>query len=226
MTGQANTLPLETDLRNRFNRARFLLGAGSMAQIPADRGAEVAFAGRSNAGKSSALNRLCDRRALARTSKQPGRTQQINFFALDEAAMLRLVDLPGYGFAKVPIAQRRAWERLIGRYLEGRGSLRGLVLIMDIRHPMRQSDWLLLDWAARRAVPVHCVLTKADKLKRGAAMRALRETQTALQPMGCSVQVFSAVTGEGVEAFRERVGMWLAARRSTLGTRAKKSPTR
>jgi GTP-binding protein len=225
MTGQASPAPREPDFRPLFNRARFLLGAMSPAQIPADSGAEVAFAGRSNAGKSSALNRLCDQRGLARTSKQPGRTQQINFFALDDGAALRLVDLPGYGFAKVPLAQRRDWERLIGRYLEARRSLRGLVLVMDIRHPLKDSDRMLLDWALDRGVPVHCVLTKADKLKRGAMMRAVRGLEAALEGSGADVQAFSATAGTGVETLRRRVGGWLTGD-GTPGGRAKKSPTR
>ncbi len=225
MDGQASTRSPDPDLRSLFNRARFLLGAMSPAQIPADTGAEVAFAGRSNAGKSSALNRLCDRRGLARTSKQPGRTQQINFFTLDDDAALRLADLPGYGFAKVPLAQRRRWEQLIRRYLEGRRSLRGLVLIMDVRHPLKDSDRLLLDWAAARSVPVHCVLTKADKLKRGARVETLRRVEAAVQGTGIGVQLFSATAGTGVESLRRRLAGWLGDGAGS-GGRAKKSPTR
>ncbi len=234
MTGKVSRPPATRDPRALFNRARFLLGALSPKQFPSDGGAEVAFAGRSNAGKSSALNRLCDRRGLARTGKQPGRTREINFFALDPEAANRLVDLPGYGFARVPLEQRRRWEQLIGRYLATRKSLRGMVLIMDIRHPLRESDWMLLDWIRDRALPLHCVLTKADKLSHGAAQRAVQAVRQAVAERGAGVQAFSATQGTGVEALRERVADWLHAgptagcgtNEAAAGRRAKKSPAR
>ncbi len=209
MTGKTATCLGGRDLRALFNAARFLVGATAPTQLPPDVGYEVAFAGRSNAGKSSALNRLCDRRGLARISKQPGRTQQINLFALDAPATRRLVDLPGYGFAKVPHQQRRRWEQLVGHYLMDRSSLRGLVLVMDIRHPLRERDWMLLDWVRGRALPVHCLLTKADKLKRGARQRAVQEVREAVASHAATAQVFSATEGTGVQVLREQVAGWL-----------------
>ena len=138
-----------------------------LAQCPNDDGCEIAFAGRSNAGKSSAINTLTRNKGLARTSKTPGRTQLINFFQLDEGK--RLVDLPGYGYAKVPIAMKRKWDKHLAEYLQLRQSLAGLILLMDIRHPLQEFDLQMLNWAAQAGLPVHILLTKSDKLKRGPA---------------------------------------------------------
>lgn len=190
-----------------YRRARFLTSAHRPDQAPPDIGAEVAFAGRSNAGKSSAINAITGQNRLARTSKQPGRTQQLNFFALDDEH--RLVDLPGYGYAKVPLAVKQHWGRAISGYLQTRRSLRGVVLIMDVRHPLTEFDRQMLNWCADRGLPVHVLLTKADKLSRGAAQNTLLAVRQALQPAGASAQLFSATRRSGVEAVHATLDQWL-----------------
>ncbi len=178
-------------------------------QAPPDAGYEVAFAGRSNAGKSSALNALTQRKSLARTSKTPGRTQHLVFFELDGER--RLVDLPGYGYAKVPEKVRRHWGLAMEAYLSGRKSLRGLVLMMDVRHPLTDFDKQMLQWCQHAGMPVHILLTKADKLKRGPAMSTLLKVQKTLaQQHNVSVQLFSALKHTGVEQAREVLDSWLA----------------
>lgn len=185
-----------------------MMSVPKLAQAPADRGAEVAFAGRSNAGKSSAINTITRRKSLARTSKTPGRTQQLVFFCLDDDH--RLVDLPGYGFAKVPEGIRREWGQLMANYLSQRRSLRGLVLLMDTRHPLTDFDQQMLGWCENTCMPVHILLTKADKLKRGATKNVLLKVQRCLsqQPL-CSVQLFSATHNHGVDEVRETIATWL-----------------
>jgi len=197
-----------------YQRARFLISAAEPGQFPPDQGAEVAFAGRSNSGKSSAINAICQQRSLARTSKRPGRTQLINFFTLD--AERRLVDLPGYGYAQVPARVQQHWQQLLEGYLEGRASLRGLVLTMDIRHPLTDYDWMLLDWAGEADLPVHILLTKADKLKRGPGMQARDRVRSRLQDKGIAVsaQRFSAARHEGIEACHAQMDQWLGEERS------------
>lgn len=196
-----------------FKTASFLISAPTLAQCPPEHGAEVAFAGRSNAGKSSAINRLTENGKLARTSKTPGRTQLINFFALGNE-LQRLVDLPGYGYAKVPMAVKEEWQRHLSEYLQHRQSLKGLVLLMDIRHPLQEFDRFMLRWSAEARMPVQILLTKCDKLKRGAAKNALFDVQKQLpalvgaSPVHC--QLFSAVTGEGVDELQSRLNEWLA----------------
>jgi GTP-binding protein len=189
--------------------ARFLQSAADSAGLPPDRGAEVAFVGRSNSGKSSALNALAGQKVLARVSKTPGRTQLINFFALDERR--RLVDLPGYGYARVPPAQRAAWGRLITHYLDRRRSLRGLVLVMDVRHPLTPLDEQLLALARATHRPVQVLLTKSDKLGGGAGRAACRALEARLAALGVSagVQLFSAATHEGVTPARRVLARWL-----------------
>jgi len=190
-------------------KAEFTHGAQRFSQLPEDSGIEVAFAGRSNAGKSSAINALTRRKSLARTSRTPGRTQQINFFALDDDR--RLVDLPGYGYAKVSQSLKREWDKTLDRYLQERQSLRGLILIMDCRHPLKEFDQQLLAWATESNMPVHILLTKADKLTRNKAMGALQSLQHRLDndfPIA-SVQLFSATKGTGVDEAREMIGKWL-----------------
>ena len=195
--------------RPAFERARFLVAAHAPAQLPPDRGAEVAFAGRSNAGKSSAINALT-RAGLARASKQPGRTRQIVLFALDGER--RLADLPGYGYARAPRELRAHWGRFLDEYLRTRASLRGLVLVMDVRHPLREGDRALLAWCAEAGRPVHVLLTKADKLRRGPALEALRRVREALPALHprAGVQLFSARTRLGVEEARAVLEAWLA----------------
>ena len=196
----------------QFRKAHFLISAPSLRECPPELGAEVAFAGRSNAGKSSAINRLTQNGKLARTSKTPGRTQLINFFALDDET-LRLVDLPGYGYAKVPMATKLEWQANLSEYLQERQSLVGLVLLMDIRHPLQDFDTMMLGWCISVAMPVHILLTKSDKLKRGPAKTALFNVQKQLNALGLyhnvSVQVFSSQTGEGLETLEATLRDWL-----------------
>ena len=193
----------------RYSHARFLLSVPQPQQAPPDIGYEVAFAGRSNAGKSSALNALTQRKSLARTSKTPGRTQHLVFFELDGER--RLVDLPGYGFAKVPEKIRRQWGLAMEQYFIERQSLRGLILLMDVRHPLTDFDKQMLQWCQHANMPVHILLTKADKLKRGPAMSSLLKVQKALaEQHNVSVQLFSALKHTGVEQAREILDAWLA----------------
>ncbi len=197
-----------------FRRAQFLTSAHNPTQWPPDAGVEAAFAGRSNAGKSSALNVITDQRQLARVSKTPGRTQLINFFTLD--AERRLVDLPGYGYAKVAQAVRGDWQRMVGGYLQQRQCLRGLVLLMDIRQPLTDLDHELLAWCRAASLPVHILLSKADKLNRGPGLAVLRQVETAVAADGgkVSVQLFSALKRDGVETARGVLSGWLGAART------------
>ncbi|MFV0278375.1 MAG: ribosome biogenesis GTP-binding protein YihA/YsxC [Parahaliea sp.] len=197
-----------TPARPDYHQAAFLTSAAKFVQCPEDSGWEVAFAGRSNAGKSSAINSLTDSK-LARTSKTPGRTQLINFFALGPDQ--RLVDLPGYGFAKVPQAIRQEWTRQLETYLQQRRSLRGMVLLMDVRHPLQPFDQQLLDWALAAHMPVHILLTKADKLKRGPAANTLLQVQKQLKPYRerVSVQLFSALKHSGHKELIHVLNAWL-----------------
>jgi len=208
MSGQRNH-PL-------YQRAEFLIAAHQLKQLPADEGAEVAFAGRSNAGKSTAVNALTGRRALARTSKTPGRTQQIVLFDLDGER--RLADLPGYGFAKVPIKVKRHWEATLDAYLRNRRCLRGLVLIMDVRHPLKDFDWQMLRWCNSAGVPAHVLLTKADKLSRGAGSGTLARVRKDLAEAGveAGVQLFSGSSGLGVEEAHAVLDGWLNWHRQAL----------
>lgn len=191
-----------------YRRAQFLISAGKATQFPTT-GMEVAFAGRSNAGKSSAINTLCDNKSLARTSKTPGRTRLVNFFQLDEER--RLVDLPGYGFAKVPVAMKNEWEKLMTRYLSDQAPLRGLVVIMDIRHPLNDYDWQMLEWCQHYQLPIHVLLTKADKIKRGPQQNSLLKTRRQLQEAGieASVQTFSALKKTGLDELVVKLDEWL-----------------
>ena len=192
-----------------YRQARFLTSAAKLSQCPPDEGFEVAFAGRSNAGKSSAINAICDHRGLTKVSKTPGRTQLINFFGLDEHR--RLVDLPGYGFAKVSVKIKREWQRNLAEYLERRQCLRGLVLLMDVRHPLKEFDLQMLEWAAHVGLPVHVLLTKSDKLKRGAASSTLLKVRKALEEMEgeFSVQLFSALKRTGIDEVHGVLDGWL-----------------
>ena len=194
-----------------FRRARFVTSASRLAECPPDEGAEVAFAGRSNAGKSSCINVLTDNRHLARTSKTPGRTQLINFFAIDEEAQIRLVDLPGYGYAKVSHSVKDEWQLHLEDYLRRRTTLRGLVLLMDIRHPLKEFDCNMLDWAKNTGLAVHCVLTKSDKLNRGPAQQELFKVRKLLAPWGenISVQLFSSLSKQGAEELAAVLDGWL-----------------
>ena len=192
-----------------YRQARFLTSVASLRHLPADHGREVAFAGRSNAGKSSAINALTGRRALARTSRTPGRTRLINYFALDEGR--RLVDLPGYGYAKVPRAMSREWGVLVAAYLGSRESLAGVVVLMDIRHPLTELDQTLLDWCLAAGVPVLAALTKADKLARGRRGAALSEVRGRVARYGDRVGAiaFSATKQIGRRELSDRLDRWL-----------------
>ncbi|MBE9559926.1 MAG: YihA family ribosome biogenesis GTP-binding protein [Proteobacteria bacterium] len=197
-------------VNNRYYRkASFLISAGSAKQFPPE-GREVAFAGRSNAGKSSAINTLCDNKSLARTSKTPGRTRLVNFFEMDEGH--RLVDLPGYGFAKVPVAMKNEWQKLMTQYLSEQQALNGLVVIMDIRHPLNDYDWQMLEWCDHFQLPAHVLLTKADKIKRGAQQNSKLKTQKLLKDAGinASVQTFSALKKTGLDELVTKLNGWLA----------------
>lgn len=184
---------------SRYPNVKFLLGAVNERDFPPDDGREVALVGRSNSGKSSALNALMGRRALARTSKTPGRTQEINFFSIEPDR--RLVDLPGYGFARVPAEIQAHWQAFLTRYFEVRQSLGGVIIIMDVRHPLRDLDWLMLEWTASRGLRVHVLLTKADKLSRSEGLKTLKDVRTGLAGRA-TVQLFSAVTNDGLDEAR------------------------
>ncbi|MGE0079790.1 MAG: ribosome biogenesis GTP-binding protein YihA/YsxC [Thiohalomonadaceae bacterium] len=192
-----------------YRKAHFITSANALHQLPPDSGREVAFAGRSNAGKSSAINALVGQTGLARTSKTPGRTQLINLFGLDEER--RLVDLPGYGYAQVPEAVKQHWQALLERYLSTRRSLEGLVLIMDVRHPLTEYDRIMLGWCAHRGMPVHALLTKADKLNRGPALATLQKVRKTLEAEfpGVTVQLFSSHSKTGLDEARAVLDAWL-----------------
>lgn len=195
-----------------FRNTKFLLSAPTLRQCPADTGCEIAFAGRSNAGKSSAINCLTQNRSMARTSKTPGRTQLINHFEIEPGK--RLVDLPGYGYAKVPRAVKAKWNHHLAEYLQMRQSLVGLILLMDIRHPLQDFDQQMLNWAAQAGLPVHILLTKADKLKRGPAKTALLGVDKLLRDMDpgytlLSVQIFSSLKKTGLDELEHQLNNWL-----------------
>ncbi|GLS24592.1 ribosome biogenesis GTP-binding protein YihA/YsxC [Marinibactrum halimedae] len=205
-----------------FRKAYYVQSAPTLRECPPETGAEVAFAGRSNAGKSSAINTLTGNGKLARTSKTPGRTQMINYFFLNDDQ--RLVDLPGYGFAKVPLATKQKWDKHLSEYLQERQTLRGMVLLMDIRHPMQEFDTMVLNWAVEVEMPVHILLTKADKFKRGKANGTLLQVKKHLQEAQVedlvSVQTFSSLKKEGVKELERVLNQWLA-----LETEAEDLPT-
>jgi GTP-binding protein len=192
-----------------YRQASYWLSAHNIAQLPEESGFEVAFAGRSNAGKSSAINAITGQKTLARTSKTPGRTQQIIFFKLDESR--RLVDLPGYGFAKVPLAVKQHWQQTLERYLHTRQCLQGLILMMDVRHPLTEFDQQMLNWCSLSNMPVHLLLTKADKLSRSKGSAALQQVRKHLATLSgdMTVQLFSALKRVGIEEAQTRLNGWL-----------------
>ena len=194
-----------------YQKATFLTSAPDIKALPADTGIEVAFAGRSNAGKSSALNTLTRQNGLARTSKTPGRTQLINTFALAENQ--RLIDLPGYGFARVPLAVKEKWQKALSEYLMKRQSLKGIVVLMDIRHPLKDLDQDLIHWAVQSNLQVLLLLTKADKLSPGPRKKVLLEvTEASMAFMGdVTVQVFSSLTKLGLPELEQKLDQWFSA---------------
>ena len=194
-----------------YRGAQFEISAAKLSQLPTDEGLEVAFAGRSNAGKSSAINKICCQKSLARTSKTPGRTQLINLFKLGEQS--RLVDLPGYGYAKVSEDIKRRWQQTMEQYLASRQALQGLILLMDVRHPLKDIDQQLLSWCWSVEMPTHILLTKADKLKRGQAQNTLLKVRKEISendPAGLtSIQLFSALKGTGLDDVYKVLDGWL-----------------
>ena len=191
-----------------LSKATFTISAPDIRTLPEDSGIEVAFAGRSNAGKSSALNTLTNQKSLARTSKTPGRTQLINVFEIGQNK--RLIDLPGYGFAKVPLEMKKKWQKALGEYLEKRESLKGLVVLMDIRHPLKDLDMDLIQWAADSDLPVLALLTKCDKLSQGKSSTEVLKVKKALAPLNADirVQAFSSLKRTGAEQANTVICDW------------------
>ncbi|MFQ3337597.1 MAG: GTP-binding protein [Colwellia sp.] len=202
-----NTLPSSVI---HLSKATFTISAPDITHLGDDTGIEVAFAGRSNAGKSSALNTLTNQRGLARISKTPGRTQMINVFEVAENK--RLIDLPGYGFAQVPLAMKKKWQKALGEYLEKRDSLKGIVILMDIRHPLKDLDMDLIRWAAEGDLPVLALLTKSDKLSQGKRSSEVIKVQNSLKALNANitVQAFSSLKRTGVEQADEIICNWLS----------------
>ena len=194
-----------------FSKAKFYTTVNHMRDLPHHGGREVAFVGRSNAGKSSAINTLANHTRLAFTSKTPGRTQHINFFELGDGNYL--VDLPGYGYAQVPPDVQAHWEQLLGNYLQTREELAGLVVIMDARHPLTDRDQGMLDWFLPTNKPVHILLTKSDKMSRQESTKTLREVKAFLLDHfpHCTVQLFSSLKKQGMDEAEAVIGKWLYA---------------
>jgi GTP-binding protein len=191
-----------------YRQAHYTISATQLSELPPDIGLEVAFAGRSNAGKSSAINTITDHKALARISKTPGRTQMINFFALDDSRTL--VDLPGYGYAKVPEQMKIRWQQNLGQYLDTRQSLQGLMIMMDIRHPLKQFDIQMIRWSNQKDLDVHILLTKSDKLKHGAAMATLHSVLAEIKKLelNASAQLFSSLKKTGRDEAIAKLDSW------------------
>jgi GTP-binding protein len=191
-----------------YHNAQFICSAPHLDHVPEDQGKEIAFAGRSNAGKSSAINTLTMQNSLARTSKTPGRTQLLNFFAINEQQ--RFVDLPGYGYAKVPLKIKQQWHRLMENYLQNRSSLIGIILVMDVRHPLTDYDWQMIKWCEHSGLALHILLTKADKLKYGAAKNTLLKVHRDLQEITnpVTLQLFSSLKKTGIEELHLVLDNW------------------
>ncbi|AYA41910.1 YihA family ribosome biogenesis GTP-binding protein [Xenorhabdus nematophila] len=191
-----------------YHMTHFVTSAPDIRHLPQDVGIEVAFAGRSNAGKSSALNALTRQKSLARTSKTPGRTQLINLFEVEDG--IRLVDLPGYGYAEVPEEMKRKWQKALGEYLQKRECLLGLVVLMDIRHPLKDLDMQMIEWAVVMQVPVMVLLTKADKLASGARKSQLAKVREELAKLDGDVQVeyFSSLKKLGIDKLEQKLDLW------------------
>ena len=196
-------------MSNNYQHAKFLLSSPSLKGSPPDQGYEVIFAGRSNAGKSSAINTLTLQKKLAKVSRTPGRTQHLVFFQLDENR--RLVDLPGYGYAKVPEHIKLKWQVDMGEYFEKRQCLAGAVLVMDVRRPLTKFDQMMLDWCVSINLPTQILLTKSDKLKKGAASNALLSVKRAIKDYPyVEVQLFSSLKKQGLEVLGQRLNTFFA----------------
>lgn len=193
-----------------YQKAEFLLSVANLSQLPPDHGIEVAIVGRSNAGKSSVLNQLTQNKNLARVSKTPGRTQHINLFGLDKTR--RIADLPGYGYAQVPMEIKLKWQQTLAAYLQKRSCLKGLILVMDIRHPLKEFDKQMLNWCHECDLPVHLLLNKADKLSTSAIKKTENEVKKAIEVYEnpISLQAFSALKGAGIKELREVLDRWFA----------------
>jgi GTP-binding protein len=190
-----------------YHQAKFINSSPDLKDTPEDQGKEIAFAGRSNAGKSSAINTLTRQNGLARISKTPGRTQMLNFFEINDQK--RFVDLPGYGYAKVPIAVKKKWHELMEKYLTQRKSLCAIILVMDVRHPLTEFDWQMVNWCQHTGLPLHILLTKADKLTYGAAKNTLMQVQKELIDINfpLSIQLFSALKKTGVDEVHKALNL-------------------
>ncbi len=199
-----------TELKLNYHKTRFLTSAPTIKALPQDEGIEIAFAGRSNAGKSTALNALTNQKNLARTSKTPGRTQLINLFEVEPQC--KLVDLPGYGYAAVPEQMKIQWQKALGEYLQQRECLGGLVVLMDIRHPLKDLDQQMVEWAVSAELPVLILLTKADKLSQSARSKQVKMVREAILPFQGDVQVevFSAQNKIGIERLSAKLDNWFA----------------
>lgn len=195
-----------------YFQAKFINSSPDLKSTPPDIGLEIAFAGRSNAGKSSAINTLTRQTGLARTSKTPGRTQALNFFEIN--AEKRFVDLPGYGYAKVPLPVKQKWEKLMETYLTQRKSLCGMVLVMDVRHPLTEFDWQMIEWCQHSQLPLHIILTKADKLNFGAAKSVMLQIQKQLSelPMSLTLQLFSSLKKSGIDELHSALNQLFSTR--------------
>lgn len=193
-----------------YAKAHFIMSAPDINHLPTDSGVEIAFAGRSNAGKSSALNTLTNQKSLARTSKTPGRTQLINLFEIEPNC--RLVDLPGYGYAQVPEEVKRKWQRSLSEYLQKRDSLKGLIVLMDIRHPLKDLDQQMIAWAVDSGLPVMLLLTKADKLASGAQKKQIDMVREAILPFqgDITVAAFSSPKRTGLEPLKQKLDEWFS----------------
>ena len=191
-----------------YHQAKFMLSASKVSETPEDQGKEVAFAGRSNAGKSSALNTLTRQNSLARISKTPGRTQLLNFFEIDEQR--KFVDLPGYGYAKVPLAVKKQWHKMMEAYLHERDALCGIMLVTDVRHPLTEFDLQMIEWCEYTKLPLHMLLTKADKLNYGAAKNTLLKVQRELQERDAEItlQLFSSLKKTGIDDVHQVLDLW------------------
>lgn len=197
-----------SNMAGHYQKAYFLLSVADVEQLPPDMGIEVAMVGRSNAGKSSVLNRVTQNKSLARVSKTPGRTQMVNIFVIDDNR--RIADLPGYGYAKVPLAAKLKWQKTVDAYISDRECLKGLVLVMDIRHPFKELDNTLLEYCDHRGLPVHILFNKSDKLTKNEIAKVLREAKVELESYRNTItfQLFSALKGVGLKELHSMLDKW------------------